>query len=169
MRAQGATPTVTPSPIPETSERLGPSSRGRQRQLKTECLGRDDYHCLLTPFWDPKAREIYPENQDIPANTIPTELCHIIPFAMGSYQTSHEVCFLLTDLVEDLLTTNKEPNLDRTWPTLSSLFPEIKEIAHLSPESINEHRNCLALMSLFHPPFRQFKLSFEPTVCLMIE
>ncbi|EGC48173.1 conserved hypothetical protein [Histoplasma capsulatum var. duboisii H88] len=88
------TPTITPSPLPESEYRtmevaahmIARSLRYSQTKLKHDCFKRDNYRCMITGVYDYRhAPGNVPDS--IIQKTGATDLVHILPFALGSYQT----------------------------------------------------------------------------------
>ena len=46
-------------------------------------------------------------------------------------------------------------------------FPSLRSRAGLTPESINEPFNAITLAEVFHTPFDELDLVFDPTVRLL--
>lgn len=151
MKAQGGkTPTeITPSPhsgVEDSIENLKslniePISRSSQSQLRHRCLERDGNKCLATGY--------YSHGHAHPRNAITTHLetCHIIPFALGSFQT------------------NNSEAVDRhakIWVKLRRYFPVLRDMSFNS-DYINSEKNVLMLDSLLHIEFGQFRLIFQRT------
>jgi hypothetical protein len=91
----GKTPALTPSPLMGATDEvdtvystlLDPPTRASQALLKKVCLARDGCRCMLSGIWD--LESVREKTQLRPATA--TQLSHIIPFAMGHYETSSEV------------------------------------------------------------------------------
>jgi hypothetical protein len=151
MEAKGGkTPTeITPSPRSSVedliedpkSQNIEPISRSYQSQLWHRCLERDGNKCLATGT--------YSHNHAHPQNAMTTHLepAHIIPFALGSFQT------------------NDGEAVDRNatiWVNLRRYFPVLRNMSFTS-ERINSEENVLTLDSQIHTEFGQFRLIFEAT------
>lgn len=64
-------------------------SRKEQQRLKTICLKRDGYRCVITGFYDYEATKVFSAAQ-IGSQIIDTELAHIIPYSVGKYDKNHD-------------------------------------------------------------------------------
>lgn len=65
-------------------------SRTGQKMLKSTCLKRDNYRCVVTGFWDAAAEGIFSE-ETMGDRIMDTELAHFIPFSMGKYENPVQV------------------------------------------------------------------------------
>ncbi|PGH21650.1 hypothetical protein AJ80_03083 [Polytolypa hystricis UAMH7299] len=74
--------------------------------------------------------------------TVPTELCHIIPFSLGNWEKKEE-----------------DHQISEIWTTLKRLFPRIG----LGPSDINDPTNLMTLWPSAYAAFGDFSLAFEPT------
>ncbi|KAJ9249239.1 hypothetical protein DTO207G8_6893 [Paecilomyces variotii] len=147
MKARAPTPAVTPSPFDDNDDAVEavaqvmdcPANRNSQEWLKKRCLRRDGYHCMVTNIYDNRAAaHLIPSS----AHTAPTELSHIIPLSIGSW--------------EDNKTDHKVAQI---WATLGKCFPSI----NMKPTEVNDDYNLMTLVSLAHSDFGNFTLAFEPT------
>ncbi|GFG12958.1 hypothetical protein IFM5058_06210 [Aspergillus udagawae] len=150
MKAQGGkTPQVTPLPLSATgitrdnvaSEMTQSSSRNDQGWLKTTCLQRDNYKCVVTKIWDPVAGSIFNIQGEM---TLNTQLAHIIPFSMGHWENER-----------------KAKEIAQCWETLYLLFPSIKDI--IKPTTVNTPANAMTMAVPVHQDFGSFQIAFRPT------
>ncbi|PKX98436.1 HNH endonuclease signature motif containing protein [Aspergillus novofumigatus IBT 16806] len=150
MKAEGGkTPQVTPLPFSATditreivaSEMTQSSSRNDQGRLKTACLQRDNYKCVVTKIWDPVAVSTFNIQG---AMTLRTQLAHIIPFSMGHWENEW-----------------KEKEIAQCWETLYLLFPSIKDI--IMPTTVNTPANAMTMAVPVHQDFGSFQIAFTPT------
>ena len=95
MKARPRTP-ITPSPFLDgniveeiKADMDEPATRASQHQLKGLCLIRDNFQCMLTGVTDTSASE---HGIIIVGPSANTELSHIIPFSLGSWDNEEEVC-----------------------------------------------------------------------------
>ncbi|KAL2012062.1 hypothetical protein VTN00DRAFT_4780 [Thermoascus crustaceus] len=120
------------------------SSRKDQKMLKSTCLKRDNYRCVVTGFWDAAAEGIVSE-ETMGDRIMDTELAHIIPFSMGKYENHVQ-----------------EQNIARSW-TLYLFFPGIHDFARISPDDINNPKNAMSMMSALHAEFGSLRFALEST------
>ena len=97
MKSRGRTPFVTPSPrfnaehdIEEiASEFHGVSSRNDQVWLKSACLQRDGYKCVISGYYDlNEAEKLSTSARASLPGTVTTQAAHILPFSLGSSEVS---------------------------------------------------------------------------------
>ncbi|KAJ9227116.1 hypothetical protein DTO027B5_876 [Paecilomyces variotii] len=146
MKARAPTPTITPSPFPDNDEAVEAvaelmdrsPSRNVQKWLKERCLRRDNYRCMVTGIIENSAAQGAPPS----AYTGSTELSHIIPLSIGSW--------------EDKKTDHKVAQI---WATLRKCFPSIS----MEPADVNNDDNLMTLFELVHTDFGKFTLALEPT------
>ncbi|KAJ9220082.1 hypothetical protein DTO169C6_7628 [Paecilomyces variotii] len=74
----------------------------------------------------------------------PTNLSHIIPFALGVYETREQ-----------------ENDVVNIWTTLSALFPDLKDVIKL--DLINEPTNTMIMIPILNELWGKLKLAFEST------
>ena len=92
--ARGPTPPITPSPFPDNRDAIEEIAasmdqsprRSHQSHLKKGCLLRDNFRCMATGLIDENA------DVDMSGRFGPTELAHIIPFSLGQWDNSSQVC-----------------------------------------------------------------------------
>lgn len=92
------TPSVTSSSFENadiTTEKVAAmmvqsSSQTGQERLKNICIKWDNYHCMITEFWDEAAQGIVPE-KIIDNHILNTELAHIIPCSLSKYENHKQV------------------------------------------------------------------------------
>ncbi|EER45447.1 conserved hypothetical protein [Histoplasma capsulatum H143] len=146
IKAESATPRVTPSPLNDADDDIEemasvmdkPPTRNRQKLMKKLFLKRDDFRCLATGAID---LNYHGTRESLTGNSGITELAHIIPFSMGAWSDKQE-----------------EHEVAQTWATLKRLFP----IA-IGPSGINDPTNLLTLWSPIHDEFGALRLAFNPT------
>ena len=95
VKARGNTPFAVISPrfgaedgVNEIASELStPSSRSGQAELKAACLQRDNNRCVLSGIYDIiQAEENLSDAELSVTATGMTELAHILPFSLGSFQ-----------------------------------------------------------------------------------
>ncbi|KAG5295952.1 hypothetical protein I7I50_08889 [Histoplasma capsulatum G186AR] len=147
------TPTITPSPLPEAEYRtmevaahmIARSPRYSQSKLKHDCFKRDNYRCMITGVYDYRhAPGNVPDS--IIQKTGATDLVHILPFALGNYQTKIQ-----------------EQQLARVWESLNTCFPGIRSHTNLSADTINDYSNLMTLEASLHTVFGNFEIALDPT------
>ncbi|KAL1855583.1 hypothetical protein Plec18170_004304, partial [Paecilomyces lecythidis] len=99
MKARGPSSSVTHSPFQESgiditfeevaSMMIQSSSRRDQPKLKTLCLKRDSYRCVVTGYFDKSARGKF-SSEMLEGRLMNTELAHIIPFSLEKYGGDEE-------------------------------------------------------------------------------
>lgn len=149
LKAQGGkTPTeITPSPRPGVedsiedlkSQDIDSVSRRVQSQLRSYCLERDGNKCLASGYYS----YLHPHPQN--AKTARLEAAHIIPFALGSFDTK---------------SGEAVDRHAKIWVNLRRYFPALRRMSFTS-EQINSEKNIMMLDALIHAEFGQFKLIFE--------
>ncbi|PGH34441.1 hypothetical protein GX50_02709 [[Emmonsia] crescens] len=125
IRTRAITPEFSPSPFEdngaqvqeEASSMDQPPTRNKQKQLKQQCLDRDDHRCMATGISDVKADGIGTVRLGFTAHTV---LAHIIPYSIGTS--------------EDKKTDHKVAQM---WATVKRLFPRIELGLILLPEIRN--------------------------------
>ena len=126
---------------------IEPTSRAEQRKLKSDCLKRDGYRCIVTEHWDwtwaKDHRSQIPKGEEVEY----TECAHILPFALGDFneERSQEV-----------------ENAAIIWAALYRYFPALEGI--ISSATINSPENAMTLSMVVHKHFGGFDISFERTV-----
>lgn len=126
---------------------IEPSSRAGQGKLKSDCLKRDGYRCVVTESWDRKwARD---HRSQVPKGEIPehTECAHILPFALADFDEERSV---------------DVQNKAIIWDALHRYFPALKGI--IRSDTINSPENAMTLSLTMHKSFGGFEISFERTV-----
>ncbi|KAJ5575562.1 hypothetical protein N7535_002488 [Penicillium sp. DV-2018c] len=151
LKAQGGkTPAdITPSPrtgIEDSienlmSESIEPITRSTQSRLRRNCLERDGYKCVATGRYS--GSHAHPKN----APTAYLEAAHIIPFALGSFQSN------------DSEAVHRHATI---WVNLRRYFPVLRRLSFTS-EDINSEKNVLMLDMVLHKEFGQFRVIFEAT------
>ncbi|KAJ9221356.1 hypothetical protein DTO271D3_8998 [Paecilomyces variotii] len=143
MRAHGGkTPAVTPSPLDDAELEID----AEQQRLKTMCLKRDGYRCVITGFYDYEATKVFSAAQ-IGSQIIDTQLAHIIPYSVGKYDKNH----------------GQEVKIARTWATLYALFPDLRDKANFTADDINHPSNAMPLFGPLHTELGRLNLALEPT------
>ncbi|KAJ9318679.1 hypothetical protein DTO271D3_1341 [Paecilomyces variotii] len=157
MRACGGqNQTVTPSPFgrPDdvAQEMVESSSRNDQQNLKKICLERDNYRCVVTDYYAINSRDKFPNisDEEYEDGMYPTNLSHIIPFALGVYETREQ-----------------ENDVVNIWTTLSALFPDLEDV--IKPDLINEPTNTMIMIPILNELWGQLKLAFESTVSINLK
>jgi hypothetical protein len=140
-------------------------THGEQALLKKQCLERDNYRCLVTGMWDREARNKIKTLQSRELFA-PTELAHIIPFCLGHYSTKEEVIytFYQQKAISKMLINTQEQELSRKWATLNAFFPDLRDIARLAPDEINQPRNAMTMVPPMHAAFGNFEFALQSTV-----
>lgn len=143
MKTREETPSVTPPEVRGHLGRLKAESQETESlaelaRLKSECLRRDGWKCVITGVYDNASRDndlIDDVDPDVQVDDC--DAAHIIPFEFGE---GGEV-----------------------WDTLYRYSPEVKGI--LAPDTINDHRNVMTVGLVLRPRFSKFNISLEETVC----
>ncbi|KAJ9209233.1 hypothetical protein DTO166G4_9177 [Paecilomyces variotii] len=151
MRACGGqNQTVTPSPFgrPDdvAQEMIESSSQNNQQNLKKICLERDNYRCVVTDHYAAECRDKFPDisDEEYDDGMYPTNLSHIIPFALGVYETREQ-----------------ENDVVNIWTTLFALFPDLEDV--IKPDLINEPTNTMIMIPILNELWGKLKLAFEST------
>ncbi|KAJ9388363.1 hypothetical protein DTO063F5_2694 [Paecilomyces variotii] len=149
MGGQTAEPTPNPRPGREESVEIMASnivesaSRNDQKWLKECCLKRDGQRCIISGIFDYN----YVQKNALDEEGEETECTHIIPFAMGHFETDA-----------------KARELQGTWVAMRRYFPILTDPTHhFSQENINECRNAMTLHHGLHRNFGKFRIALDPT------
>ncbi|KAN0074357.1 hypothetical protein V8E54_008294 [Elaphomyces granulatus] len=157
MRALGGkTPgQLTSSPAVDSQFRVecimsevSPSSRVEQDELRSKCLRRDNWRCVVTravdmftvlrcPDW-PEAEE--------GINMAATECAHVLPLALAKFDSNRNLEVYNHSLI---------------WEAIYRYFPGVKSL--LKSETINSPINAMTLDHGLHLLFGSFRLAFEET------
>lgn len=153
----GKTPTISPHPRLEMEDSIDQilshdlTPLSRDPSLRTHCLERDGYRCVVSGNWDVT---YFQENKHkFPADTIWTDLecAHILPFALGS---------------------NPEPTESATiWTALRRYFPRPRQLEGdltlgFTSEQINCEVNAMMLDREMHHNFGSYRFVLEATETL---
>ncbi|EGD85132.1 hypothetical protein H112_08857 [Trichophyton rubrum D6] len=150
----GRTPAPTPSPCHDSQVQIdslmitsmNASSCNQQAKLKNDCLKRDGYRCQVTGLWDRHSVEtgkIVPEDGRTLAAT---EVAHILPFSLGSFDEDKEF---------------EVENKATIWQALYRYFPGLEKV--ITPDTINTPANSITLFHLLHPQFGSLNITFKET------
>jgi HNH endonuclease len=123
----------------EFESSVEPSGRNAQVWLKSQCLQRDNFRCVITGRHD---RDHCPPEHV----WVPTNCAHIIPLSLGDY-------------------VGAEATVAAIWTAITRYFPEIKT-TRIKPEDLNVVENAITMASFFHSSFGRFDFSFDELVCL---
>lgn len=138
--AGGKTPSeFTPGPGGGIEDSI-PITRDPQAQLREHCLERDGYRCVVTGQYSSDHR--HPPK----SITTPLNAAHIIPFALGSFNT------------EDSLEVHRHAAI---WVSLRRYFPVRRAMAE-DQQMINES-NILMLDPITHVGFGRFHIILGAT------
>lgn len=172
----GRTPAPTPSPCHDSQVQsdslvitsMNPSSCNQQARLKNDCLKRDGYRCQVTGLWDRHSVEtgkIVPGEEHTLAAT---EVAHIIPFSLGSFDEDKEfevnVFYILNICIRNILIKKyiQVENKATIWQALYRYFPGLEKV--ITPDTINTPANSITLFQLLHPQFGSLNITFKETV-----
>ncbi|KAB8229459.1 HNH endonuclease signature motif containing protein [Aspergillus alliaceus] len=113
-----------------------------QERLRTQCLSRDGYRCVITKAYEETANP--PPQIPFVGNLI---AAHIIPFCLGSFSTNDEL-----------------RGLGEIWQCFYRYFPGVRSRLNFTQASINDMQNVMMLeRHAVHTHFGRFKLALEPT------
>lgn len=121
------------------------SSRADQRNLRNDCLRRDNYRCVFSGKWD--TASVY-EGIVVPPpghGFAPLQCAHILPFALGTFDDN--------DAVQ---TRNKAI----VWFAIHRYFPEIRDL--IDARTINQRQNAVMLEANTYIHFGSYMLAFLP-------
>lgn len=148
------------------------SSQNNQQNLKKICLERDNYRCVVTDHYAAECRDKFPDisDEEYDDGMYPTNLSHIIPFALGVYETREQVrlFFFLISYYSKLSNLNTQENdVVNIWTTLFALFPDLEDV--IKPDLINEPTNTMIMIPILNELWGKLKLAFESTVSINLK
>lgn len=144
----GKTPAITPSPrlafedsVEDLHSRdITSATRNEQVCLRRDCLKRDGYQCTITKHWS--SDHNFPPGQ--PKGTL--QAVHIIPFALGSFDTDDE-----------------QRRISEIWTQIFRYFPSLRSTFDMPSEAVNREDNIMMMVEPFHGEFGRFHFVLEAT------
>ncbi|KEZ42040.1 hypothetical protein SAPIO_CDS6451 [Scedosporium apiospermum] len=134
-----------PDEIEEAMTEIESSPRNDQQKLKTDCLRRDGFRCVISGLYD---RQSIRDHLVTPPAGNPsggTECAHILPFALRKFNERN---------------AQQTENAATIWWGLHRYFPSLRN--KIDAGSINQPQNAMTLAVQVHDDFGSYDVALSP-------